>query len=464
MAATSTVLIAGATGFVGRALAARLQDRFRVIGLTRSPLSPPPYPDIEWRRCDLFSLFQTERALEGAGQAVYLVHSMLPSARFVQGSFQDMDLILADNFAQAASRAGVRHIVYLGGLASDNAGHSRHLASRLEVERTLGSRGVPVTALRAGVVIGRGGSSFEMMVRLVTRLRIIPCAGWARTPSQPIALPDLLTLMAHCLEHPASANRQHDIGGPDVLSYRGMLERVAAALGLRRRFVDLPVSGTTWCRCWLSLVTGAPPELVGPLLESMSRPMVAGARHFQEQVGVPGLPFDAAIRQVLAEERPPERQPKGSARAEAVPYDVRSVQRIPLPQGRTARWAAEQYSAWLPVVLRTLLRAETDAQQNVRVCLAYPPLPLLEHHFARERSMSTDRQVFYIKGGLLARRVRRATRRPRLEFREALQGASLIVAIHDYRPTLPWTLYRLLQAPIHVWVIRQFARHLARLG
>lgn len=464
MAATPTILITGATGFVGRALAARLRDRVRVIGLTRSPVAPPPYAGVEWRRCDIFSLFQTERALEGVDQAVYLVHSMLPSARFVQGTFQDMDLILADNFARAAARAGVRHILYLGGLVGGDAGHSRHLASRLEVERTLGSRGVPVTALRAGVVIGRGGSSFEMMVRLVSRLPVIPCAGWARTPCQPIALSDLLALLTHCLERPASASRQHDIGGPEVLSYRGMLERLVLVLRLRRRFVDLPIAGTAWCRYWLSLVTSAPLELVGPLLESMSRPMVAQDRRLQEEAGIPGLPFDGAVRQALAEplRDTPRRRP--SARAEAVPYDVRSVQRIPLPLGRTARWAAEQYSAWLPVVLRTFLRAEMDAHQNVRVCLAYPPLLLLEHHFARERSMSADRQVFYIKGGLLARRVRRATRRPRLEFREALRGSALIVAIHDYRPTLPWTLYRLTQAPMHVWVVRQFARHLGRLG
>jgi len=143
---------------------------------------------------------------------------------------------------------------------------------------------------------------------------------------------------------------------------------------------------------------------------------------------------------------------------------VRSVQRIALPPGRTARWAAEQYSAWLPILFRTFIKAEKDERKNVRLLLRFPRATLLEHTFAHERSAATDRQVFYITGGLLARAERRTTRRARLEFREVLGGTCLLVAVHDYRPTLPWPIYSLTQALLHPWVMRRFARYLDKVS
>lgn len=462
MGSAETIVIAGATGFVGRALAARLRERYRVIGLSRRP-EPLPLSGVAWRQCDLFSLLECEAALAGAAQAVFLVHSMLPSARLTQGAFADLDLVIADNFARAAARAGVRQIVYLGGLVPDAPELSAHLTSRLEVEATLGARGIPVTALRAGIVVGAGGASFEMLVRLVRRLPVVPCARWARTPSQPVALEDLLRLLAYCLAHPAPSSRRFDVGCPEILTYRQMLERIAAILGLRRRFLDLPMQGTGWCRYWLSLVTGTPLALVGPLLESVQHPMVSEERRLQALAGVAGLGFDDAARTALAGGGvPATRSPRPRERASRV---VRSVQRIPLPAGRSADWAAVRYGAWLPAFFRRLLRAETDEETgDVRLRLAWPPLTLLEHRLAQDRSRGSDRQVFYITGGLLARRVERATQRPRLEFREVLGGSTLLLAVHDYRPMLPWPLYRLIQAPLHAWVTRHFARYVARVG
>ncbi|HJL27639.1 MAG TPA: NAD(P)H-binding protein [Polyangiaceae bacterium LLY-WYZ-15_(1-7)] len=144
-----TLALAGASGFVGSALRRALADEYRLVGLSRRPRRSP---DTEWRVCDLYSLLDVEQALAGCDVALYLVHSMLPSARLTQGSFADLDLVLADNFARAAAKAGVKHIVYLGGLVPDlpEAELSAHLRSRLEVERALGAHGVPVTALRAG--------------------------------------------------------------------------------------------------------------------------------------------------------------------------------------------------------------------------------------------------------------------------------------------------------------------------
>src|ERR1700761_2840056 len=165
-----TLVLAGAAGFIGQALAATLKDHFRVIGLSRKA-RPTDANVAEYRRCDLFNLREAEAGLAGADYAVYLVHSMLPSARLTQGSFADMDLICADNFARAARIAGARQIVYLGGLIPDDVKLSPHLRSRLEVERTLGRYGTPLTVLRAGLILGAQGSSFQILLRLVRRAR-----------------------------------------------------------------------------------------------------------------------------------------------------------------------------------------------------------------------------------------------------------------------------------------------------
>ena len=162
-----TIVIAGATGFVGRALAPALAPTARVIGLSRGARTPDSVY-AEWRACDLFSLLDAEHALEGADVAFYLVHSMMPSAHLTQGHFRDLDLVCADNFARAAKSRGVRQIIYLGGLVPEGGALSPHLESRLEVERALGAYGVPVTSLRAGLVIGAGGSSFAMLQRAVS--------------------------------------------------------------------------------------------------------------------------------------------------------------------------------------------------------------------------------------------------------------------------------------------------------
>ena len=178
------ICIAGATGFIGRKLCEALAERHQVIAITRrtitgqpessvAPVMQVPQPGIVWRSADLFSLLQLERALDGADVAVYLVHSMLPASRLTQGSFEDLDLILADNFARAAKLRGIKRIIYLGGLLPRGE-LSPHLRSRKEVEDVLASHGVPTVTLRAGLVIGPQSSSYRIMERLV---RQVPSAS-----------------------------------------------------------------------------------------------------------------------------------------------------------------------------------------------------------------------------------------------------------------------------------------------
>ncbi len=448
------IAVAGATGFVGRYLVPMLAQHHAVVALGRGVAEEPeptggsPQPGVVWRRCELFSLYETERALEGVEVAYYLVHSMLPSSRLTQGQFQDLDLLLADNFGRAAGNVGVKRIIYLGGLVPHvNQGLSKHLASRLEVEGALAGYGVPVTALRAGLVVGHSGSSTDILVRLVGRLPVMVCPRWTGSLSQPIALDDVITLLAGCLEVEESTGRVCEVGGPDVLSYRDMMRETARVMGKRRFMVPFPLFTPELSRLWVSLVAQSPKALVAPLVQSLRHPMVAEDRWLQERLDLPGKPFAEALAEALRIE--------GLARQPT----ARSVQRLPLPPGRDAAWLAAEYAAWLPEALRGLVRVERTGTGLFFLARGVRR-PLLELSYRADRS-GPSRALFGVTGGLLAGR---GIGFPRLEFRTVPGGRDALAAVHEFRPRLPWWLYTRTQARAHAWVMWRFGRHLARVA
>jgi uncharacterized protein YbjT (DUF2867 family) len=465
--ARDSIVIAGATGFIGNAVArllSRRTDSLEVVGLTRGRREATG----AWDRlvtCDLFSLKDVEQAVTGARYVVYLVHSMAPSARLVQGSFEDLDLICADNMGRAAAKAGVEQIIYLGGLIPEDQGNlSAHLESRREVERALGAHGVAVTSLRAGMVIGAGGSSFEIMKRLVERLPAMVLPGWTEHRCQAIDLDTVASLVAYVVGRRDAYGQTFDVGGPDALTYREMLATMGELLGRKRRAVGVPLLSPKLSRLWVSLITGAPRALVRPLIESLHHDMVCRDRRLQLQAELPGLPFREAAAEAIDAERatPATDKPVAYQKAPASPQrqvGVRSVQRIPLPAGRDAEWAAHEYMRWLPDGVWPGLRVQVDSD---RTASFYAPVfagkPLLVLRFAAERSAS-DRQLFYVVGGRLAR----PSKRGRLEFRVTPDGSHLLTAIHDFVPSLPWWLYRLTQAIVHAAVMRRFGAHLGAL-
>jgi len=457
-------VVAGASGFVGTALLPVLAEKFDVVALSRS--ASTQLPGVRWERCDLFSLLQTERALSGADYAVYLVHSMLP-ARLTQARFEDMDFILADNFARSAARAGIKQIVYLGGIIPNDAQLSRHLASRLEVERVLAARGVPVTSLRAGLIVGAQGSSFRMVVRLVQRSPVLLCPHWTRSMTQPVALRDVVRLLDFCLGRREMFGRAFDLGGPEVMTYVDLLRRTADRLGRRRLIVAVPFIPTRLSVLATRLVTGAHRELVAPLVESLRHAMVAHSPTLQERAGIAAQPFDEALDEALAGERKEassveEHLARRDRHSEAGRY-VCSIQRLPLPPGRDAIWVAKEYARWLPTLFKFVLRVTVDEDLDLAFRVTGLKSPLLELSYSRDRS-SADRPLYYITGGLLARESEPSDGRApaRLEFRESPDRRSVLAAIFNYRPSLPWWFYRITQAPMHLVVMKMFAWHLAR--
>jgi uncharacterized protein YbjT (DUF2867 family) len=463
-----TIVMAGATGFVGSRLRHALREDYKLICLTRSSArleERRSHPNEEWRACDLFSLLELEKSLQGADYAIYLVHSMMPSARLLQGSFADLDLIMADNFARAARHCRLRQIIYLGGLIPPMASLSPHLASRLEVEEALGSGSVPVTALRAGLIVGRGGSSLRIVVNLVKRLPVMLLPEWTRTQTQPVAIEDVIRAFRETLGQPERYTGHFDIGGPDRMSYREMLSRTARALGRRRLFINVPFFSARLSKLWVSMLGGASRYLVGPLVDSLRHPMVASPNRLQDRLAPDAVPFDTAMEKAVGAEGRSAPNPRDSLRRRdrqsiRKARRVRSVQRMVLPEDETADSIMRAYFKWLPSLLGPFLKGSVEADTIWRLSLIRPGWVLIEFTRSRQRS-SPERQLLYITGGLLARV--RHNRKGRIEFRELLNRRYLMVAIHDYTPTLPWYLYSRTQAVFHLWVMRRFSDRLGRI-
>lgn len=453
------VAVAGATGLIGKHLLSQLGDAHEWIALSRREKESTER--VTWRSCNLFSLLDAEEGVRGADVGIYLVHSMMPSARLTQGHFADLDLVAADNFARAAAKEGLKQIIYIGGLLPDipEEALSTHLKSRLEVERTLGAYGVPVTTLRAGLVLGRGGSSFQMLLRLVHRLPVMVCPAWTDTPTHPIALDDIVALMGFCIGKEETYGETYDVGCEETITYRELILKVGEHLGRTPMTFNVPFFTPELSRLWVSMVTGAPKELVAPLIKSLSHQMCVKERRLQTLAGHTMLSVDQALTQELEAPSATDEQPvtynKPRAKRES---EVCSVQRMPLPAQHDAAFVAQEYMRWLPRLLPWFLAVDIDEEQVCCFRIRWMPFCLLKLQLSPERS-TPDRQLFYIRGGLLAR----TTGRGRLEFREVLDGQHVIAAIHDFRPTLPWFIYRLTQAPTHLWVMNRFSSHLRSL-
>ena len=465
------VALTGASGFIGGALAHALRDRFVVRGLGRGNAAPAAVAVDAWQRADLFNLKDAEQALAGAEIAIYLVHSMMPSARLTQATFEDLDLICADNFGRAAAKAGVKQIVYLSGLLPEHGALSKHLQSRHEVEHALGLYGTPVTTIRAGLILGGGGSSFEMLVRLVERLPAMACPGWTKTRTQPVAVDDVVKLLAFAAGNQACAGQTYDIGAPDVVTYRELLVLVAQQLGVKRKMVPVPFFSPSLSRLWITLVTGASRELVGPLVQSLRHEMIARDHRLAALANITMTPVHAALATAL-QQRTEAKQAQASNLAAApttaltttMPSPkkaraslVRSVQRMKLPGDKNAAWAANEYTSWLPHAFWKLLRVDVNAERECRFCLIGMKTPLLVLTYVPDRS-TDDRQLFYVTGGMLSR----PQQRGRFELREVGHTRTLLTAIHDFGPRLPWFIYRYTQAVFHGWVMSAFRRHIAK--
>ncbi len=271
------IFVTGATGYIGGRLVPRLlESGHEVVCGVRDPRKLEARP---WASHSNLSAVEADANNEGrlvecmrdCEVAYYLIHSMLA----VGSAYRDHDRQLARKFANAARSAKVNRLIYLGGLGETGAGLSEHLKSRREVEESLKSSGVPVTVFRAAMIIGSGSASFEILRYLVARLPVMITPRWVSTESQPIAVRDVIHYLTECLNVPETSGRTLDIGGPDVLTYRELMQLMATSLGLRRRIViPVPVLTPRLSSLWIHLVTPIDRHIARPLAEGLRNRVV----------------------------------------------------------------------------------------------------------------------------------------------------------------------------------------------
>ncbi len=288
------VLVTGASGFVGSRLCPELVAAgHEVLAMTRNPDryrgSGQPV------RGDVHDSDSIAAALHGCEAAYYLVHSL------AEKDFEQRDADAARIFATAASDAGLTRIVYLGGLGDEADDLSAHLRSRREVERLLGQTGVPVTVVRAGIIVGNGGISWEMTRQLVEHLPAMITPRWVHTRTQPIAVADVVRYLVGVLDVPEAAGRALDVGGPDVLEYVEMLRRVAAIEGRKPLIVPVPLLSPRLSSRWLSLVTSVDVQTGRSLIDSMTNEVVVRDDSIRQLVPFEPMDYDSAVLQALGE-------------------------------------------------------------------------------------------------------------------------------------------------------------------
>jgi uncharacterized protein YbjT (DUF2867 family) len=461
------VAMAGASGFVGTHLRQALSDVCRFRALTRSSSVKDANPSTaatEWLQCDLYSLPQLTDALQGCEIGIYLVHSMAPSSRMMQGNFEDTDLLLADNFIRAAEDAGLKHLVYLSGLMpGEDEALSPHLRSRKEVEAVLRSRSIEVTVLRAGLIFGPGGSSFSMLVNLVRRLPVMILPAWARSRTHSIDVRDVCRAFRLAVVEPSLQGGIYDLGGHEPMTYRDLIHATAHILGRRVRSFGVPLNLFTLSRRWVSLFGDVPVALVGPLQESLQHDLAARPNPLLERLRDDLFPLERSLRESVDEEGRPLPNPRHETQRADSRYlrtesRVRSVQRMPLPLGWDAGRVAEAYGCWLTERFAGVIRVvqREDGQLQFQLLRRLVLLELSPTPYSRGK---LRRRAYYISGGVLSRKVDPPGR---FEFRLFPENDCLIASIHSFSPRLPWWFYARTQAVIHLWVMRAFGRYLGR--
>jgi uncharacterized protein YbjT (DUF2867 family) len=285
-------VVFGATGTVGRALLPKLARAADVVGVSRRPEGGD---EVSWVQADALDAASVGRAVAGADVVYYLVHSL------GEGDFEERDARAAETVAREANRAGVRQLVDLGGLGDEAPQLSPHLRSRHETAKRLASGGVPLTTLRAAVVVGPGSAALETMVALVDRLPVMVAPRWVSTRTQPIALADVVEYLAGVAGREEAFSETFDVGGPEVMTYREMVERIARLRGKRRLIVEVPVLTPRLSSLWLHLVTPVKASVARPLVDGLSVETVARDERIRELVPIELTPFDEAARAALSE-------------------------------------------------------------------------------------------------------------------------------------------------------------------
>jgi len=286
------VAVVGATGTIGVPLVQALAEAGHdVVAVSRRPAADSR-PGITRVAADATDEAAITAALARADVVFHLVHSL------GRPDFEELDRAAARAVARGAAAAGVRQVVYLGGLG-EGGDLSPHLRSRAETAAILGGGTVPVTTLRAAMIVGAGSAAFETILALVARLPVMVCPRWVSVETQPVAIDDVVRALVAVAGEASTFGESYDVGGPEVMTYRGMMERTARVLGKRPLLIEVPFLTPRLSSLWLYLVTPVSAAVARPLVEGLKTPTVAGDERIWELVPTARTTFDAAVRQAL---------------------------------------------------------------------------------------------------------------------------------------------------------------------
>lgn len=303
------VLVIGSTGFIGGRLVPELLKKgikLRLLVRNPSKLSPALLKNelVEVIAGDLLKDKGLPDAFHSIHSAYYLVHSMGGKSIFSNREFVKADKLAAKNFIATADAAGLKRVIYLGGLGEMGKNLSEHLRSRAEVAEILSSGKALATILRAAVIIGAGGASYEMLRHLVEKLPVMVCPKWINTKIQPIAVQDILVYLVGCLLNPETAGKVFDIGGPDIMTYREMMLQYARTKGLFPRLIfRVPVLTPRLAAYWVDLVTPVPSGIAHPLIEGMKNEVVCHENSIDQYIPIRKTTFLEAVKIAIEEEK-----------------------------------------------------------------------------------------------------------------------------------------------------------------
>ncbi|MCC5816441.1 MAG: NAD(P)H-binding protein [Leptospira sp.] len=447
------IAITGASGFVGQKLLEKLSDtKHSLIALSRSPIKNLPN-NAEWRPCELFSSQSTMEALKGADVVFYLVHSMLPSSRLFQGEFRDTDLLIADNLSRSCKENKVKQIIYLGGVVPEGR-ISEHLESRMEVEGVLQATGIPVTVFRSGMIVGGGGSSFEILKSLVVNLPVMILPKWTKSQTQAIHIEDVSSVLVDSINNKPYLNKTFDLVNGEKLTYQGLMELTAKGFKLKRYFIPVAIKSAGFSKLWVTFFGKSHYNLVSPLIDSLlcdlphkePNPIFSKLIRFKSYLSMVEDNFN--LEGLKVQSRP--------KRKVIHKKSVRSIQRLTKLEHKNSDWIAKEYMTWLTKKFRSLIRVviqEETGFVEFRFFLIPKPILILQYIAG---DFDEDRQKFHIVGGLLSKTKDTGW----LEFRQVQNKKYTLTAIHEFVPSLPWYIYVNTQAIVHKKVMESFGRHL----
>lgn len=444
------ILLTGASGYIGSHLMNKLKDNYEIIAISRNIENKSNEQNVTWKAADLFDLNEITEVLEDIDIAIYLVHSMMPSAKLTQASFEDMDALLADNFAKAASYNKVQHIVFMSGLIPNTNELSPHLRSLLECEQILGSYGVPVSTLRAGLIIGSKGSSYPILKKLVERLPGLLLPKWAYNITLPVAIDDVIDGLYKIVERNPNENESIDIGGPSHMTYKDLFKQTAEVLDKRLPTIDLPIIPIWLSKYWVKLISGVPKEMVYPLMDSLIHDMIRNDENIVKDISIGKIEYKESVRNALEEETKTQKKGKSSRKSDI--KDVRAISRVVLPKDVNMIQLAESYANFLNRITLNVVNSDFNEDNfTISVPCLNKDLLLLSKDF---KASNNERILYRIVGGDFASDSDGGN--ARLEFRRLPNSDACIIALQEYEPMLPWWVYKYTQAKVHKSVMNLF--------